>query len=175
MLRSLRFSTLLATAVVALGCEGRTGREMPQVGRPVPEYSARSLAGDSVSLAGMRGSVVLLNIWATWCAPCRDELPVLQALYDQYRERGFEIVGVSVDQRGEQRAIQRFIDDYGLTYPIWHDPEERVTSTFFAIGVPATYLVDRDGTLRWQRVGPVHENDPSLIPALEAALGTPGE
>lgn len=142
------------------------------IGNAAPAYAARSLAGDSVSLAEMRGKVVLLNIWATWCHPCRTEIPELQALYERERERGLEVVGVSVDAGGEDAAVADFAREYGVTYPLWRDGDGRVSTTFAAVGVPATYLIDRDGVLRWSHLGPVTAGDPALAQALEAALGT---
>jgi cytochrome c-type biogenesis protein len=115
--------------------------------------------------------VTLLNVWATWCHPCRDEIPVLQALHERYEPRGLALIGVSVDGRGEHATIREFARDFGMTYELWHDPEERVQSTFLAIGVPATFLIDRGGTLRWRHVGPIRATDTTLIRAIERALG----
>jgi thiol-disulfide isomerase/thioredoxin len=129
-----------------------------------------TLAGDSVSLAARRGGVVLLNIWATWCHPCRDEIPVLERLHERLAPRGLDVVGVSVDTRGAEGDIREFVRRFGMTYEIWHDPDERVSSTFLAVGVPATYLIGKDGTLRWKHIGPIRENDPGLTNALEEAL-----
>ena len=143
----------------------------PEIGRPVPDYQAVTLDGDSASLARSRGRVILLNVWATWCHPCREEIPVLQALHERYGSRGFELIGVSVDGRGEQATIRAFARDFGMTYDLWHDPEERVQSAFLAVGVPATFLIDRDGTLRWRHVGPIRATDTTLVREIERALG----
>jgi peroxiredoxin len=143
------------------------------IGAPAPEYRTVSIDGDSVSLAQQHGKVVLLNIWATWCHPCRDELPVLQRLHERNALRGLELIGVSVDARGEEQKVRDFAASFGLTYPLWLDPEERVSRLFLAIGVPATYLIGRDGTLLWRHVGPIREGDRSLARALETALRSP--
>ena len=140
-----------------------------EVGRPAPSYAATSLAGDSVSLAGLRGDVVLLNIWATWCHPCRTEIPELERLHQRFQSRGLQVVGVSVDVGGEDAAVAEFGKEYGLTYPVWRDPDGRVSTLFAALGVPATYLIGRDGTLLWRKVGPVTEAE--LGPKIEDALG----
>lgn len=160
--------------VVVLACKGDddgTARP-PEIGKPAPDYRAVSLTGDSVSLAGARGRVVLLNVWATWCHPCREEIPILQVLHERYASGGLELVGVSVDARGEEDTIREFAKDFGMTYPLWLDPDERVQSTFLAIGVPATFLIDRAGVLRWRHVGPVHADDSTLVRELERALGS---
>jgi cytochrome c-type biogenesis protein len=144
---------------------------MVAVGEPVPDYAAISLdQSDSVSLAGLRGKVVLLNVWATWCPPCREEIPALQAIYEEHAASGLEVVGVSIDAAGEERAVAEFAGQFGVTYPIWLDPHERVSSVFRTTGVPTTLLIDRDGTLLWRHLGPVTADDPRLTSLLATAL-----
>ncbi len=162
---------LLSAAVTSIAC-GDTGPRVA-VGRPAPAYRGITLDGDSTSLEAVRGDVVLLNIWATWCEPCKRELPVLEQLHEQRAADGLRLIGVSVDAQGEERAVRSFATEYGLTYPIWLDPSERVTATFLAVGVPASYLIARDGTLLWRHVGPIRENDPELTRLLDSALAVP--
>lgn len=138
----------------------------------MPAYATVALNGDSVSVAGLRGKVVLFNIWATWCHPCRAEIPELLVLYEKHRARGFEIVGVSVDADGNDDGIKSFMEEFRMTYPVWRDPDERVSTRFLAIGVPATYLIDREGILRWRKTGPIAPNDSTLAAAIERALGS---
>jgi cytochrome c-type biogenesis protein len=161
-------ATLTLTLAVA-GCT-RDQAQPIEIGKPAPRYAATTLSGDSASIAGFAGKVVLLNIWATWCHPCRDEIPYLEKLYEQHRADGFEIIGVSVDARGQDAEIREFVQEFRMTYPIWHDPDERVQSTFLAIGVPASYLIDRRGVLRWRRIGVIREGDTTLTRALTDAL-----
>ena len=159
------------TCVVACGGDGgATSSGRVEIGAPAPSYAATSIDGDSVSLASQRGQVVLLNIWATWCHPCRAEIPELRAIHDQYRDRGLQLVGVSVDADGSDDAIRAFMRDYQMTFPIWRDPDERVSTTFLAVGVPATFLIDKQGVLRWRRTGPIAPNDTSLTSAIERAI-----
>jgi|SRR5687768_2645525 len=162
-----RLGTLLV--VLAAGC---SGEPMPRVeiGAPAPRYAALTLAGDSATTSSLAGKVVLLNVWATWCAPCRDEIPFLQSLYEKNRQGGLEIIGVSVDARGQEEAVRGFAKDFGMTYPIWRDPDERVQSLFLALGVPASYLIDRGGILRWRRLGIISEADTAFAKALTDAL-----
>lgn len=128
------------------------------------------MAGDTISLESLRGQAVLVNVWATWCQPCREELPVLQALYEQHRGRGFTVIGVSIDAVGAGAAIAEFAAEYGVTYPIWHDPNNVVSTTFQGIGVPLSVLIGPDGVIRWKHLGPVRKNDSDLAAAIEAAL-----
>lgn len=160
------------TAVSATACS-RDSMPRVEVGRPAPRYAATTLAGDSASTSALAGKVVLLNIWATWCAPCREEIPFLQSLYDQHRGDGLEIVGVSVDARGQESAIRDFATEFRMTYPIWRDPDERVQTMFLALGVPASYLIDRNGVLRWKRLGTIRASDTTLTRALADALAAP--
>jgi cytochrome c biogenesis protein CcmG/thiol:disulfide interchange protein DsbE len=155
------------------GCgRGEAPAENVAVGAAAPAYAAQSLAGDSVSLAGLKGKVVLLNVWATWCHPCRDEIPQLEALHQQYQARGLEVIGVSVDNSSMESGIREFARDFKMTYPIWLDPDERVSARFLTIGVPETFLIDRAGVIRWRKIGPIQHGDSALTAALTKALGS---
>ena len=141
-------------------------------GLPVPAYAAVTLAGDSTSLAAQEGSVVLLNVWATWCHPCRGEIPELEALHKKYSPRGLRLIGVSVDAAGAQADITEFMKEFPMSYPIWLDPDERVSAQFLLVGVPTTFLIDKQGVLRWRKTGPVQPADTALVAAIERALGS---
>ena len=160
---------LFVVAMLAAGCVANEGGSVA-VGAPLPAYATTDLAGDSVSLAQQRGNVVLLNLWATWCHPCREEVPVLEALHQRFEAQGLRVVGVSVDASGDEPAIREFARRYRMTYPIWRDPGERISQLYLAIGVPATFLVGRDGTLLWRHTGPVRATDTVLVAAIERAL-----
>jgi cytochrome c biogenesis protein CcmG/thiol:disulfide interchange protein DsbE len=159
---------VVPAAVVGCGVEG-PGRA-PAIGEIVPAYGASTLAGDTASLEQLRGQVVLLNVWATWCPPCRREIPVLQALHEAHADDGLRVVGVSVDAAGEAQAVRQFVDGYGVTFDIWLDPGERVSSTFRTSGVPTTLLIDRDGRLVWRHLGPVTADDAEMNRALAETL-----
>jgi cytochrome c-type biogenesis protein len=163
-------------ALTAVGCATREQRTaVPgrvEIGAPAPAYRAVSLAGDSVTLSAERGKVVLLNVWATWCHPCRAEIPALRSIHETYKPRGLELIGVSVDAEGADDDIRQFMKEFEMAYPIWRDPDERVSTQFLVVGVPATFLIDRNGILRWRKTGPVARGDTSLRAAIERALGT---
>lgn len=142
---------LLPIAILSAGCGADIDAYRPlQAGDPVPDFSATTLAGDSVAIAALDG-VVLLNVWATWCPPCREEMPGLQALHEQFGDRGLHVVGVTIDSAMDANAVQRFLDELGITFLILHDPADRVSRQFRTAGVPETFLIDRDGLLvhRW--------------------------
>ena len=138
----------------ALACEAgpeRTSIRALQAGDAAPEYSAATLDGDTVSLTGLRGEAVMVNVWATWCIPCRDEMPALEALHREHGDEGLRILGVSIDAAGMDVDIRQFVDEHELTFTILHDPAERVSRVFRTRAVPETYLFDRKGQLvrRW--------------------------
>ena len=161
---------LLLAAAGACGSRDLSGKV--EIGVPAPLYSTVSLQGDSVSLADLRGKVVLLNVWATWCHPCRDEIPELRTIHEKYKARGLDLVGVSIDADGSDDAIRAFMKDFRMEYPVWRDPDERISAQFLVVGVPATFLIDREGILRWRKTGPIQPADSSLAAAIELALGS---
>jgi peroxiredoxin len=172
-LATVRLATVLLGALLLAACTERGGdRREVAIGKPVPAYTATRLDGGLATLDDLRGRVVLLNVWATWCAPCREEIPYLQSLYDRHAADGLEIIGVSVDAAGSESTIREFQQDFRMTYPIWLDPDERVQTLYLALGVPASYLIDRDGILRWKHLGTVRATDTTFTRALAAALGT---
>jgi len=167
--RRTRLHGVALAGFVTLGCSGDAPPRV-EIGLPAPLYSATTLDGDSAATAALAGKVVVLNIWATWCAPCRQEIPYLESLHKKHARDGLEIVGVSVDARGQDAEIREFAKEFGMTYPIWRDPDERVQSLYLALGVPASYLIDRAGILRWRRLGVISETDTTFTRALTAAL-----
>lgn len=172
----MRRSLGIAVLVALLGACSKNA-EPPsrvEIGKEAPMYAARNLAGDSVSLALLRGKPVLLNVWATWCLPCKEEIPFLESLHGKHAAQGLQIIGVSVDARGDEEKINQFAKDFSMTYPIWRDPDERVNSRFLAIGVPSTYLIDRNGILRWKHLGTLRATTPGFAAALEEVLKESG-
>jgi peroxiredoxin len=140
------------------------------VGNPAPPFSARTITGDSVALASLAGRPVLVNVWATWCEPCLKEIPYLEQLYSARHADGLELVGVSVDAPGAEDGIRAFVKEQGMNYPIWYDPDRRVTAAFRSFGVPASYVVDRRGTLRWQHVGIIRATDTGFLAVLDSVI-----
>ena len=127
-------------------------RGVVQVGDEAPNFMLRDLAGNVVSLSQLRGKVVLLNFWATWCGPCRIEMPAMEQLYRTLPRREFEILAVSTDQQGA--AVTRpFQREMGFTFPILHDSEYRVGLTYGARSIPITFMVDRRGIVRQKIFG----------------------
>jgi thiol-disulfide isomerase/thioredoxin len=140
-----------------------------EVGSTMPAYSATFLDGSKFDLAARRDKVVLLNLWATWCGPCREEIPELQKLHDKYGPKGFEVVGVSVDE-GPVSTVQEFIAEQKMTYPIALDAEGKLASILETSVLPSSVLIDRTGRIVWKRYSYIPPDDPELVSAIEKAL-----
>lgn len=119
---------------------------------PAPELTLNDTQGVSRSLADYRGQVVLVNLWATWCPPCKEEMPTLQAFYDEHKDDGFEIIAIN---DGDPTAeVLQFVKDYDLTFPVWLDPTYIATEqAFHTLNLPTSFVIDRDGTIQLMWVG----------------------
>jgi len=139
-----------------------------------PEYAASTLDGQGdLSLADLRGDVVLLNGWATWCRPCRQEMPLLQQLEQEYGDQGLRVVGVSIDRGDAAPKIEQFAADSPVTFTLLHDPKNTFARTFRTSGVPETMLIGRDGELLYRWKGPL-EGTPADREIIQAALDGTG-
>jgi len=164
---------ILAVVLLILAACGRERPGQIEVGLPVPDYRAVTLGGQPASLAALRGRVVLLNGWATWCIPCQREVPALEKLHQARRGEGLEIIGVSTDVDGTDDRVRQFMDTFGMTYMVWRDPDDIFSGVFRAFGLPASYLIGRDGILRWMHVGELNPEAPAFRAALNEALAEP--
>ena len=161
----------LATLFWVSACVPEDLPAPPQVGEPAPEFVAMSLDGQrTVALADYAGQTILVNLWATWCAPCRFETPYLQSVYEENQDRGLMIVGISVDSPSALDLVNDFLEEMGVTYDILLDPDMVSTDVFVAIGLPASFLIDEEGVVRFTRLGPIAEGDPEFLEALEQTL-----
>ena len=129
------------------------GSEVPEVGSRAPDFTLVSLGGGSVRLSDYEGKVVLLNFWATWCRPCREEMPSMESLYRRLKTREFEILAVSIDIQG-QDVVQPFVAKYDLTFPVLLDPDNRIYGLYRVTGVPETFIIDKKGLIVSKIIGP---------------------
>jgi len=121
------------------------------VGRQAPDFRLESLDGRQVSLADYAGQVVLLNFWATWCPPCKDEIPAIERVYEAHRDEGFMVLGIN---EGEALAVvQVFASEIGITYPVLIDKRGNVAAKYRRRGLPLTLIVDRDGVIQVRHEG----------------------
>jgi peroxiredoxin len=168
----------LAIALIggAAACAGdATLARAPQVGDPLPAFVFASLDGDSVALADLAGSPVLLNLWATWCPPCRAEIPFLQTIHEEFAPLGLRVVGISADNAGALGQVRDFLAEAEVTYENLLDPRGESMEVFRLLGLPATYLVDREGNLALMRTGPVSEADEAFMEALRTVTAPESE
>ena len=164
--------SMLRPALVGLvflaACSVESGP--PRAGDALPALQAESLEGATVTLADYQGQAVLLNLWATWCPPCRAEMPYFQELAERYEDRGLAVVGISVDDPGARDILEDFLVEAGVEYDILLDPAMVSMDELGVLGLPATFLVDATGVVTTVRAGPVMEGDQSFLDAIEAIL-----
>jgi thiol-disulfide isomerase/thioredoxin len=120
-----------------------------------PELNLIDMVGNNVSLRDYAGKVVLVNLWATWCPPCKEEMPALQSFYEKHQSDGFVLVGINQEETLE--VVQPFVADFGLTFPIWLDENYMAQRVFNTMSLPSSFVVDRGGTVRLMWLGAVSE------------------
>ena len=125
------------------------------VGAQAPDFRAATMDGSGTTrgIADYRGEVVLLNLWATWCGPCVVEMPSIQRLYDRFRGAGLKVVAVAVDDPGYEDRIRSFVADGGFTFEVLHEGSGKIENDYQSAGIPATFLIGRDGRIRKLHLG----------------------
>ena len=136
--------------VALLGLLGMAGRP-PLVGGPAPEITLKDLQGQEIRLADLRGKIVLLNFWATWCKPCKEEMPAMQASYDKLRGQG--LVVLAVNELEDTEKVIEHVRKHGHTFPVVMDHDNHVANRYGVVGLPASFIVDRQGIVREQIIG----------------------
>lgn len=156
------WAILAVCAVVTVAWVGRENYQPVITGAEAPDFTYPGLDGAPVSLSDYRGKVVLVNVWATWCPPCIEEMPSMQRLYSEIDSEDFEILAVSVDGRLGEPApdgriggdISAFVDEFGLTFTVLHNPLGDIQRTYQSTGVPESYLIGPDGVIVKKVAGP---------------------
>ncbi len=164
----------LFLAVLALSLGACNTPTPLQIGGDAPDFTAVDLAtGKTVSFREhYRGSVTLVNVWATWCGPCKEEIPALDSLYRALAPQGFRIAAVSIDD-GDSSKVQRFIDDFHVGFDVLHDREGRIQQIYQTTGVPESFLVDKDGKILRIVYGAAQWTSPSNRRIVQEILGEP--
>lgn len=152
------FLSLAALALVGgVGCresaKGGTKTGSGDAAETAPAWRLKGLDGKDVTLSQFRGKVVLVDFWATWCAPCRAEMPAYVAIQKKYAEQGLVIVGISLDAQGPA-VVKKFIDSLGITYPVVMGNDD-VTEAYKVRVMPTTFLIDREGKIRHTKLGAI--------------------
>ncbi len=167
---------LLAVAAVVGAGLALSGDLAPvSVGSKAPDFRAvRLTSGDSVSLGQFSGDVVLLNIWATWCAPCEQEMPSIQRLYQEMSPEGLKIVSVSIDD-DQPDAVRRWLADRKLTFEVLQDRSHEIERIYQTTGVPESFVIDRHGVIVKKVIGPVEWDHPAQKALFRRLLGESGD
>jgi thiol-disulfide isomerase/thioredoxin len=118
---------------------------------PAPDFTLKSLGGKNLKLSEMAGNVVLINFWASWCGPCREEMPLLNALHNKYKPLGFTVLGVNVEEQAD--SARGFLGNFPVDFPVLLDNKNRVSKLYNVVAMPTTVVVDRDGNLRYLHKG----------------------
>ncbi len=128
-------------------CSGK-----PPESPSAPDFSLKTLTNQEITLSGLKGKVVLLDFWATWCAPCKESIPHLIDLYKRFHDQGFELIGMSTDKLGDLEIVRRFVQSMDIPYPIIMTPDE-IIKKYKVTGLPTTVLIDRKGNIQEKIVG----------------------
>ncbi|HZY40701.1 MAG TPA: TlpA disulfide reductase family protein [Anaerolineae bacterium] len=153
-----RFRTLLVAIVVLGGGWIALSRDftnrssagtsaVPQVGFPAPDFDLDLLTGSQVKLSELRGSVVIVNLWASWCGPCRAEMPAIDAVYQQYHAQGLEVVAINTTFQDSEAEARAFLTELGVTFPVALDRDGAASKRYYLQAMPSTFFVARDGTI----------------------------
>lgn len=148
--RTVILGVLVAAVVFALVSNLQKDNTIYKVGDKAPDFMLQQINNnhdvETVQLSELEGKGVMLNFWATWCKPCKEEMPYMQELYPEYKDKGIEIVAVSLD--GTELVVDRFIDDYNLTFPIPHDKTSEVRDLYKVGPLPSTFFINPDGEIQ---------------------------
>ncbi len=131
----------------------RVGIQAPRPGKEAPDFTLETLDGETIRLSDLRGKIVLINFWATWCPPCREEMPALQAAYEKHRDEGFLILGVDLQEAPD--TVRAFRDEFGITFPLLLDRDGAVFNLYRIQAIPTSFFVDPQGTIQVLHVGPM--------------------
>jgi peroxiredoxin len=141
ILLGLACSILAATALAASGLTGQAA----------PDFALKSSSGENLRLSEYRGDVVMVNFWATWCGPCRQEMPLLDEMYSKYERVGFSLLGVNIDENSSK--AMNMVSELGVSFPVLFDTRKEVSKLYEVDAMPVTVIIDREGTVRYVHHG----------------------
>ena len=152
---------LVTSAVFVVSCEQNPEQEVlkAEIGKPAPNFKLKDTKGKTWELSDLKGKVVFVNFWATWCPPCREELPSMQALYQSMPREKFEML--SILNNDDPVMAQALVDKMGGTFPVLDDPDTYIGNIYGLTGIPETFIIDPQGVLREKFIGPRPWNSPA--------------
>lgn len=142
-------STALGLVMTVFAATSLASSDME--GKQAPDFALKSSTGENLRLSEYRGDVVMINFWATWCGPCRQEMPLLDELYERYERVGFNLLGVNIDD--DSRRAMEMIEELGVDFPVLFDARKEVSRLYEVEAMPVTVLVDREGNVRYVHHG----------------------
>lgn len=142
----------------------KASEKPPMEGLMAPDFTLPTLDGKEMKLSDYAGKIVFLNIWATWCPPCKEEMPSMQKLYEMMRGRDFVMLTISIDEKKE--AVEAFMKEMSLTFPVGLDPQQKVSAQYRITGVPESYIIDKSGMVMHHLIGPGDWSNPEVVSAL---------
>lgn len=125
----------------------------PQTGFLAPEFELMTLADETIKLSDLRGQAVLVNLWATWCPPCRAEMQTIETVYNDYKDQGFTVLAVNMTYQDDLAAVRPFVEEQGLTFPILLDTTGLMGNAYQLRSLPSSYFIDRQGVIRQVVIG----------------------
>lgn len=165
--------TCIALLLVCAACEGKgkgdASAEAAASIEPAVTFEGKTTDGKDLSLADYKDKVVLVNIWASWCAPCKKELPELQKMHHAYGD-DFAVLGISIDKARNHQTVRGLMGQFGIDYPVVLDPDGLSVQTFGVQGYPTSVLIDRNGVVRWRREGIIQPGDTEAETAIKSAI-----
>jgi peroxiredoxin len=165
----IRCSVLLLLVVLTVtGCNPEQ-RQPPVVGKTAPDFVLKDLSGREIRLSDLRGKVVLVNFWATWCPPCRNEIPSMQKLNEMMAGKPFKMLAISVDNGGKE-VVEDYFRKSGNVLPVLLDSQQKISKMYGTTGVPETFIVDRNGTIIDKVIGPLEWDSPRVVQELDKIM-----
>jgi peroxiredoxin len=159
-----KLTLLILAFSLALFITGCGESPVATVGKPAPDFDTIDLKGEIWSLSKLKGQVVFVNFWATWCAPCREEMPSMQKLYTKLPKDKFKMIALF--NRDDPKPVKNFIAKLGITMPILDDHQNIIGEKYSLTGLPETFIVDKQGVIREKFIGPVEWDSPKIVDML---------
>jgi len=145
--------------------------ESVSAGKMAADFNLTNLQGNPISLSSLRGKVVFLNVWATWCGPCREEMPSIETLYEEFsKDPDFVLLAVSQDSAGRSSAVDTYVRKHGFKFTVLLDPQNQVGEAYDVSGIPETFIIDRAGRIVAHHVGPYDWTQPEMRDALRELI-----